>query len=65
MIGTIVGVIDHGTIVQMRIRTSEGHEAVNFDHRCFWNFYGAQGGKLLGLKVEVTGEPGEQVIEVL
>ena len=40
MIGKITQIIDHGTIVQILIvdRNNTIH-AINFDHRCFWNFY--------------------------
>lgn len=38
MRGKIISCIDHGSIVQILIRTEEGGlESIVMDHRCFWN----------------------------
>ena len=37
MRGRIVGCINHGSIVQVLLRTEEGLESLAMDQRCFWN----------------------------
>lgn len=37
MKGKIISCIDHGSIVQILIKTEEGLESIVMDHRCFWN----------------------------
>ena len=40
MIGKIEQIIDCGTIVQLLIIDKKNRiQTINFDHRCFWNFY--------------------------
>jgi len=37
MTGKIIACINHGSIVQILLRTEEGLESIVMDHRCFWN----------------------------
>ena len=37
MRGKIIDCINHGTIVQVLLKTEQGLESIFMDHRCFWN----------------------------
>ncbi len=37
MRGRIIACMNHGSIVQILLRTEEGLESIVMDHRCFWN----------------------------
>ena len=64
--GTVVQVMDHGTIVQVLIRNDAGViHPVNFDHRQFWHMYEAEG-TLVGRKIAVENdEEAGQVVRFL
>ena len=67
--GKVTDIVDHGTIVQMFVKTKRRKRpiiVVNFDHRQFWNMYEAEGSVVLGREVEVIGEEfGDQRVEFL
>jgi len=68
--GTIVSygpIVGFPTIIPIYVDTGDRIFPVYFDHRPFWHFFEALGGKLLGRKVRVVDNPegwGE-VVEVL
>lgn len=37
MRGKIISCVNHGSIVQILLRTEEGLQSIVMDHRCFWN----------------------------
>jgi len=63
--GEIQSIINHGTIVQMLIKTDDGSICyVNFDHRCFRSMVEDMGTvNLKGQRVIIHGEPFEQSVE--
>ncbi len=63
--GKVESIIDHGTIIQMLVKTDDGSiRYVNFDHRMFYNMWEDLGRvNLKGQKVIVHGEPFEQSVE--
>ena len=46
--GKIVACINHGSIVQILLRTEKGLESIVMDHRCFWN--------MIQVKKEIEGK---------
>ena len=63
MIGKIEQIIDCGTIVQLLIIDKKNRiQTINFDHRCFWNFYECN--KPLKDKI-VKYNPNNKMIKVL
>ena len=48
MRGKVISCIDHGSIVQLFLRTEEGLESIIMDHRCFWN--------MIQAKSDITGK---------
>lgn len=42
MRGKIIDCINHGSIVQILLRTGKGLESIIMDHRCFWNMIEAK-----------------------
>lgn len=55
MRGKIIACINHGTIVQILLRTEKGLESVVMDHRCFWNVIEAKR-EIKGKEVEYDEE---------
>ena len=51
MRGKIIDCINHGSIVQILLRTKEGLESIIMDHRCFWN--------MIEVKQDVVGKEVE------
>lgn len=68
IIGAIVGIADHGSIVEVSVEVSASKQhPVYFDHRCFANMARDQEacGGLIGRRVRISGTTGEETIEFL
>lgn len=51
MTGKITSWINHGSLVEILLRTEEGLGSVVMDHRCFWN--------MIQVKQDITGKEVE------
>lgn len=51
MRGRIIACMNHGSIVQILLRTEEGLESIVMDHRCFWD--------MIEVKQDITGKEVE------
>lgn len=55
--GTVVEVIDHGTIVTVLLATEEGKlEHIHFDHRRFQHMLEAEGGDIIDHEITTFSE---------
>lgn len=55
MKGQIINCVNHGTLVQVLVKTEDGLESVPMDHRCFWHMVEAKG-DIRGKEIEYDEE---------
>jgi len=51
MKGEIIDCINHGTLIQVLIKTEDGLGSIPMDHRCFWHMVEVKG-DIKGKEVE-------------
>lgn len=55
MRGKIIDCINHGSILQILVKTEEGLKSIMMDHRCFWNMIEVKQ-HIMGKEVEYNEE---------
>ena len=65
MVGKIVSIENHGTIIMVWVENEDGVYPIYFDHRPFSNMWEAEGGDIVGRQVEYDNSGEEDTMKFL